>query len=174
MINLAQPPAAVVNAPCGGGGGAAITCRLSDGYSWSQSFTVSSPAALMDGCMESWVAFLVEREHRAAMAYPPHQTRNIEKFRTAWPQHLELQMLDDSHPKSTRQWMNANYGTDSSKKIIVRRPGAGNDDWVSGPWQEYFLRVLKCWEACYRLNTFLHGGLSTFLTNNLRDDGEPV
>ena len=110
-----------------------LKLRLSDGYSWAHEFEAVGPETLRDGCFEAWVACLVERDRRTC------------------PRQLELHVYEDV----SRHWINANYGTDSAKIVVVSQPGTATaHDWNDEPWETYWLRCLRCWNACYRLNLF--------------------
>lgn len=146
-----KPP---ITTPARREGGNAIKLRLSDGRSWSHEFEAAGPATLRDGCFEAWVACLVERDRRAAERYPAHQTINRERFVRGWPTRLQLHVYNDT----LRQWVNANYGTDSAKIIVVAQPGTSTSrEWDNEPWETYWLRCLRCWDACYRFAQFVRG-----------------
>lgn len=136
------------------GGGAQIRLRLSDGNSWAHECTASSPIQLADGCMEAFVACYLEWQ-RKVNEIPPYQTRKRAAMLITQPVVLELHVFDNSPGAIGGQWINANYGTDGDRVIIARRPGTSSGKpWDSEPWEEYWLRCLRCWNTCANLHAF--------------------
>ncbi len=146
--------------------GRPLKLRLSDRYRWAHEFTAASPETLRDGCFDAWVSYLVERARRRDERFPPHQTINRKRFDCAWPPALKLNVFDENYS----MWINANYGTDSAKIVTVAQPGTKTaHEWNDEPWEMFWLRCLRCWDACYRLNKFL-GRIPKMLSDG--SDGE--
>lgn len=88
------------------------------------------------------------------------------------PRRLELHVLDTTAgaATATEYWVNANYGTDSSALIVVSQPGTATNgtEWTDEPWETYWLRCLRCWQAMYELRKFIRTTVSEVTAAEVR------
>lgn len=126
-----------------------LQIRLSDGHSWAHEFGASNPHDLRDGCFEGFVGCAIERQRRAN-ALPAYQTIKRANIIAGTPRALAL------HVQHNGAWLNANYGTNSEHRIIVRQPGTAtnSEGWDAAPWEMYWLRCLRCWNGAEALSAF--------------------
>lgn len=132
------------------GFGRTLRLRLSNGYSWAHEFDANDAFSLREGCAE---AHFEHRRHVDAEVnrYPAYQTRNREQARARVAgENLYL------HVKHRRDWLNANYGTNSECVIFVRRPGTApsGEAWSDADWADVWIRCVRCKSAAESLDRF--------------------
>ena len=136
------------------GGRPLLKLRLSDGRTWAHEFGASTAGELRDGCFEAWVGCRVEWQRRAA-ALPAHQSRKRAAMLATMPAALQLHVLDTTAP--ARGWLNANFGRDSTRLLVIRCPGdAPNAEaWEGADRPDAWRRCLRTWCAAAELARFI-------------------
>ncbi|MBN8508536.1 MAG: hypothetical protein J0L57_07990 [Burkholderiales bacterium] len=146
--------------------------RLSDGRTWAREFGASTADELRDGCFEAWLACRMEWQRRAA-ELPAHQSRKRAAMLATVPTTLQLHVRDTTAPG--RGWLNANFGRDATRLLVVRCPGdAPNAEaWDGADWPDAWARCLRTWCAAAELTRFL-ANLGRELTRELRRHDERI
>lgn len=131
-----------------------LELRLSDGRSWAHEFGASSADELRDGAFEAWVACRVEWQRRVE-TFPARQSRKRAAMLATMPDALQLHVRDTN--ALDRAWLNANYGADPMRCIVICCPGTATNGelWSAADWHETWGRCLRSWWAAAELARFL-------------------